>query len=292
MRQSRLLGRTLREAPKDAQTAAHALLLRAGFIQQLSAGVYNYLPLLVRTLNKISQIIREKWWPRARRRCSCLRCSPRSFGRDQTMGTLHRGGRHHVRLQGPPGRHLLPRPTHEEVITDILRREIKSYKDLPRCAFQIQTKFRDEIRPRFGLMRAREFIMKDAYSFDADEAGWRPPTRRNGAPTIASANASAFATVPSKPIRAPSAAPAARSSWCSRTRARDDSLLRPVRLRRQPGAGAIAPGTVSQETGLKPMEAVFGEGLIASNRSRSSSISRCGKPPRRWSSRPTTRPLP
>lgn len=172
MRQSRHIGKTLRETPKDAQTAAHALMLRAGYIQQLSAGVYIYLPLLYRTLNKISQIVREEMaaagseellmpvmqnkelWEESRRweRYTAIDGIMFSF-KDRRGSTVCLG------------------PTHEEVVTDILRREIKSYKDLPKSVFQIQVKFRDEIRPRFGLMRAREFMMKDAYSFDADENG-------------------------------------------------------------------------------------------------------------------------
>jgi prolyl-tRNA synthetase len=174
MRQSRLFGKTLREVPRDAQTAAHALMLRAGYIQQLSAGVYVYLPLLYRTLTKLSRIVREEMeaaggvellmpalqprelWQESGRweRYTAVDCIMFAF-KDRRGATACLG------------------PTHEEVITDILRREIKSYKDLPKCAFQIQTKFRDEIRPRFGLMRAREFIMKDAYSLDADDAGFK-----------------------------------------------------------------------------------------------------------------------
>ncbi len=172
MRQSRHIGGTLREVPKDAQTAAHSLMLRAGYIRQLSAGIYSYLPLLFRTLTKISQIVREEMaaagseellmpalqnkelWEESKRweRYTAIDGIMFAF-EDRRGGTVCLG------------------PTHEEVVTDILRHEIKSYKDLPKNAFQIQTKFRDEIRPRFGLMRAREFIMKDAYSFDADDAG-------------------------------------------------------------------------------------------------------------------------
>jgi prolyl-tRNA synthetase len=172
MRQSRLLGRTLREVPKDAQTAAHALMLRAGYIQQLSAGVYIYMPLLLRTLNKISQIIREEMTAAGAEELLMPALQPRELWEES-----HRWERYTAvdgimfAFKDRRGATACLGPTHEEVITDILRREIKSYKDLPRCAFQIQTKFRDEIRPRFGLMRAREFIMKDAYSFDADEAG-------------------------------------------------------------------------------------------------------------------------
>jgi prolyl-tRNA synthetase len=172
MKQSKLLGRTLREIPKDAQTAAHALMLRAGYIQQLSAGVYIYLPLLFRTLAKLSQIVREEMEAAGAVELLMPALQPRELWEES--GRWER----YTAVDGimfafkdRRGAVACLGPTHEEVITDILRREIKSYKDLPRAAFQIQTKFRDEIRPRFGLMRAREFVMKDAYSFDADEAG-------------------------------------------------------------------------------------------------------------------------
>ena len=172
MRQSRHVGKTLREVPKDAQTAAHALMLRAGYMQQVSAGVYTYLPLLYRTLHKISQIIREEMTAAGSEELLMPALQPRELweetGRWERYTAVDgimfsfKDRRGAVSCLGP---------THEEVVTDILRREIKSYKDMPRSVFQIQTKFRDEIRPRFGLMRAREFIMKDAYTFDTDEAG-------------------------------------------------------------------------------------------------------------------------
>ena len=172
MRQSRLIGKTLRETPRDAQTAAHALMLRAGYIQQLSAGVYIYLPLLHRTLGKLAQIVREEMQAAGGVELLMPALQPKELwdesGRWERYTAVDgimfafKDRRGAVTCLGP---------THEEIITDVLRREIKSYKDLPKRAFQIQTKFRDEIRPRFGLMRAREFIMKDAYSFDADQTG-------------------------------------------------------------------------------------------------------------------------
>src|ERR1044071_8213305 len=172
MKQSRLLGKTLREVPKDAQTVAPSLMLRAGYIQQLSAGVYNYMPLLFRTLGKLSQIVREEMEAAGAVELLMPALQPRELWEES--GRWER----YTAVDGimfafkdRRGATVCLGPTHEEIITDILRREIKSYKDLPKCGFQIQTKFRDEIRPRFGLMRAREFIMKDAYSFDADEAG-------------------------------------------------------------------------------------------------------------------------
>jgi prolyl-tRNA synthetase len=172
MRQSRLVGRTLREVPKDAQTAAHALMLRAGYIQQLSAGVYNYLPLLLRSLNKLSQIIWEEMAAAGAVELLMPALQPRELWEESGRWDRYTAVDGIMfAFKDRRGATACLGPTHEEIITDIMRREIKSYKDLPRAAFQIQTKFRDEIRPRFGLMRAREFIMKDAYSFDADDAG-------------------------------------------------------------------------------------------------------------------------
>jgi prolyl-tRNA synthetase len=172
MRQSRLPGKTLREAPKDAQTAAHALMLRAGYMEQLSAGVYVYMPLLLRTLNKLSRIVREEMEAAGSVELLMPALQPRELWEES--GRWER----YTAVDGimfafkdRRGATACLGPTHEEVVTDVLRREIKSYRDLPRSVFQIQTKFRDEIRPRFGLMRAREFIMKDAYSFDVDDAG-------------------------------------------------------------------------------------------------------------------------
>jgi prolyl-tRNA synthetase len=147
-------------------------MLRAGYIQQLSAGVYIYLPLLQRSLTRLAQIVREEMEAAGAVELLMPALQPRELWEES--GRWER----YTAVDGimfafkdRRGATACLGPTHEEVITDILRREIKSYKDMPKCAFQIQTKFRDEIRPRFGLMRAREFIMKDAYSFDADDAG-------------------------------------------------------------------------------------------------------------------------
>ena len=148
-------------------------MLRAGYIQQLSAGVYVYLPLLHRVLAKLSQIVREEMVAAGGVELLMPALQPRELWEES--GRWER----YTAIDGimfafkdRRGATTCLGPTHEEIITDILRREIKSYKDLPKCAFQIQTKFRDEIRPRFGLMRAREFVMKDAYSFDADQPGF------------------------------------------------------------------------------------------------------------------------
>jgi prolyl-tRNA synthetase len=149
-------------------------MLRAGYIQQLSAGVYIYLPLLQRTLARLSQIVREEMQAAGGVELLMPALQPRELWEESGRWERYTAEDGIMfAFKDRRGATACLGPTHEEVITSILRREIKSYKDLPRCAFQIQTKFRDEIRPRFGLMRAREFVMKDAYSFDADEAGFR-----------------------------------------------------------------------------------------------------------------------
>jgi len=172
MRLSQHVGKTLRETPKDAQIPSHALLLRAGYIAQVAAGIYIYLPLLTRTLEKICRIIREEMTAAGSEELLMPAIQPMELWVES--GRWER----YTAVDGimfafkdRRGSTVCLGPTHEEVVTAFMRREISSYKDLPKNVFQIQTKFRDEIRPRFGLMRAREFIMKDAYSFDADEEG-------------------------------------------------------------------------------------------------------------------------
>jgi prolyl-tRNA synthetase len=172
MRQSRHLGKTLRDAPKDAQTASHSLMLRAGYIQQISAGVYVYLPLLLRTLEKISRIVREEMAAAGSEELLMPALQPKELWEQSKRWERYTAVDGIMfAFKDRRGATSCLGPTHEEVVTEVLRREIQSYKDLPRNVFQIQTKFRDEVRPRFGLMRAREFVMKDAYTFDSDAAG-------------------------------------------------------------------------------------------------------------------------
>ncbi len=160
---------TLREAPKEAEATSHRLLLRGGFVRQLSSGVYSYLPLGLRVLNRISQIIREEMFRAGADEVLLPALHPaelwRKSGRYDTLG----GDK--ISFASRSGQEYVLGPTHEEVITDLVAGAIKSYQDLPLILFQIQTKFRDELRPRFGIIRTKEFIMKDAYSFDRDEAG-------------------------------------------------------------------------------------------------------------------------
>src|SRR6266446_5847026 len=158
---------TLREAPSDAEIVSHKLLLRAGLIRKLAGGVYTFLPLGLRTLRKVEQIVREEMDRAGAIEVLMPALQPpeiwQQSGRYQTASDVL------FKFHDRARREWLLGPTHEEVITTLVASEISSYRQLPRTFYQIQTKFRDEIRPRFGLMRAKEFIMKDAYSFDATD---------------------------------------------------------------------------------------------------------------------------
>ena len=160
---------TLKEVPGDAEVVSHQLMLRAGLIRRLAAGLYVWLPMGLRTLKKVEQIVREEM-----NRAGALElCMPTLQPAELWVesGRWSKYGPELLRFKDRHDRDFLYGPTHEEVITDIARRELRSYKQVPVNFYQIQSKFRDEIRPRFGVMRAREFLMKDAYSFDTDEAG-------------------------------------------------------------------------------------------------------------------------
>ncbi len=171
MRWSRAFLPVLKESPSDAQIVSHKLMLRAGLVRQTAAGIYAWLPLGFRVLKKIEQIVREE--------------QDRSGAQEMLMPTLQsaelwrESGRYDaygpemLRIRDRHDREMLYGPTNEEMITALFRDEVKSYRDLPRTLYHIQWKFRDEVRPRFGVMRGREFLMKDAYSFDLDEAGAR-----------------------------------------------------------------------------------------------------------------------
>jgi len=169
MRYSQLLVPTLREEPADAEVISHKLMLRAGMIRKLAAGIYTTLPLGVRVMQKVERIIREEM-NRAGAQEVVMPCLlPADLWKES--GRWDQYGKELFRIKDRHDRDYCLGPTHEEVITDLARREIRSYRQLPINLYQIQTKFRDEVRPRFGVMRGREFVMKDAYSFDADEAG-------------------------------------------------------------------------------------------------------------------------
>ncbi len=171
MRQSRAFLYTLREAPADAEVASHVLLTRAGFIHKLSAGLYDYTPAGWRTMRKIAEIVREEMDRAGAQELMLPIVQPREIW-DQS-GRWDRYVNDEILFHFEDRKHaeICLGPTHEEVITDLVRAKITSYRQLPVTLYQIQTKMRDEIRPRFGLMRAREFLMKDAYSFDLDSGG-------------------------------------------------------------------------------------------------------------------------
>ena len=169
MRISAFYVSTLKEAPAEADVMSQKLMLRAGLIKKLGSGLYTWMPLGLITLRKVEQIIREEMNRAGALELIMPVIQPAELW--QESGRWEKMGPNMLRLKDRHQRDLIVGPTHEEVITDIVRREIRSYKQLPLNFYQIQTKFRDEIRPRFGVMRAREFVMKDAYSFDADEAG-------------------------------------------------------------------------------------------------------------------------
>ena len=167
MRMSRFHAPTLREAPKEAELPSHSLLIRAGFIRQISAGVYDLLPLGVRTVTRISTIVREEMNRAGALEVLLPTVQPASLWIES--GRWQKYGPELLRFQDRKKNKYCLGPTHEEVITDLVRRDVRSYKQLPLNLYQIQGKFRDEIRPRAGLMRGREFLMKDAYSFDVDD---------------------------------------------------------------------------------------------------------------------------
>jgi prolyl-tRNA synthetase len=168
MRASRLLIPTLKETPAEAEVISHQLMLRAGMIRKLAAGLYSWLPLGLRVLRKVEAIVREEMNAAGAQEILMPVVQPADLW--QESGRWEQYGPELLRIEDRHQRPFCLGPTHEEIITDLMRNEIRSYRDLPANFYQIQTKFRDEIRPRFGVMRAREFIMKDAYSFHADQA--------------------------------------------------------------------------------------------------------------------------
>src|SRR5205823_1212184 len=169
MRWSTLFIPTLRETPAEAEVISHRLLLRAGYIRQLSAGIYNYLLLAQRSLLKIQQIVREEMNAIGGQEMLLAALHPAEVW--QESGRWEVMGDNMFRLKDRFGRDMCLGMTHEEVVTLIARGELRSYKQLPQIWYQIQTKFRDEPRPKSGLLRVRQFIMKDSYSFDLDASG-------------------------------------------------------------------------------------------------------------------------
>jgi prolyl-tRNA synthetase len=169
MRLSRYFLPTLREDPSEAETVSHKLLLRAGMIRKVASGVYNFLPLGLKALKNIENIVRQEMNRAGALEVLLPLVQPAELWLE--TGRWNAYGKELLRFKDRKEHDFCLGPTHEEVITDLVRRDVKSYRQLPLILYQIAPKFRDEIRPRFGLMRAREFIMKDAYSFDADYEG-------------------------------------------------------------------------------------------------------------------------
>jgi prolyl-tRNA synthetase len=171
LRISRYFLPVLKESPSDAQIVSHKLMLRAGLVRQTAAGIYAWLPVGYRVLQKIEQIVREEQDRAGAIEMLMPTIQPADLWRDS--GRYDAYGPEMLRIRDRHDREMLYGPTNEEMLTALVRDELKSYRELPRTLYHIQWKFRDEVRPRFGVMRGREFLMKDAYSFDLDEAGAR-----------------------------------------------------------------------------------------------------------------------
>ncbi|MDB5085177.1 MAG: proline--tRNA ligase [Bacilli bacterium] len=169
MRQSKMLIPTLREVPSEAEIISHQIMLRAGMIRQLAAGIYTYLPLGYRTLRRIERIVRQEMDKSGAQEIHCSALQPMELWEQSGRASAY--GPEMMRISDRHERQFALGPTHEEVFTTHVKNEVRSYRQLPLNLYQIQTKYRDEIRPRFGVMRAREFVMKDAYSFDASLEG-------------------------------------------------------------------------------------------------------------------------
>nr|MDA8251417.1 proline--tRNA ligase [Rhodospirillales bacterium] len=169
MRLSRTLAPTLKETPAEAQVVSHRLMLRAGLVRQTAAGIYAWLPLGWRVLQNIAQIVREEQDAIGAQEMLMPTIQPAELWRQS--GRYDAYGPEMLRIKDRHERDMLFGPTNEEMITDLFRQSVKSYRELPQMLYHIQWKFRDEVRPRFGVMRGREFLMKDAYSFDLDYAG-------------------------------------------------------------------------------------------------------------------------
>ena len=177
MRLSQYPINTMKETPAEAEVISHQLMLRAGLIRRLAAGLYTWLPMGLRVLQKVERIVREEMNRAGAFELVMPVVQPAELWQESGRWSVY--GPELLRFKDRHERDFVAGPTHEEVITDIARRELKSYRQLPVNFYQIQTKFRDEVRPRFGVMRAREFIMKDAYSFHIDEESLRAGLSRH-----------------------------------------------------------------------------------------------------------------
>ncbi len=158
---------TMKETPKDAEVISHVLMIRSGMMRKVGAGIYEYLPLGWKVIRKVADIVRQEMNKSLAQEILMPVLSPSELWMETGRWQVY--GKELMRLKDRHDHDYVLGPTHEEVITDLVRREVHSYRDLPLCLYQIQTKFRDEVRPRFGVMRGREFLMKDAYSFHSKQ---------------------------------------------------------------------------------------------------------------------------
>src|SRR5579862_7344054 len=211
MRVSKAFIPTVKETPGEAEIPSHKLMLRAGLMRKVASGFYEYLPLGQKVILKVMTIIREEMERGGAQEVLLPIMTPAELW--QETGRWQKYGKELMRVKDRHDRDYALGPTHEEVITDLVRRELKSYKQLPMNLFQIATKFRDEVRPRFGVMRSREFLMKDGYSFDVDDAACDKTYWIMLRPINASSSAAAWPSRRWRPIRDSSAAASPTSSW-------------------------------------------------------------------------------
>ena len=215
---SKLYAPTLREVPAEAVLESHKLMLRAGYIRKIAGGLYTYLPLAWKSIKKIERIIREEMDAIDSQEIMMPIVQPSEIWKESGRWDVY--GAEMFRVRDRHGREFCLGPTHEEMITTLVKNELHSYRQLPTSLYQIQSKFRDEKRPRFGLMRSREFIMKDAYTFDADEAGLDESYQKMYDATPASLTAAGSTTDRLKQTPAPLAAMDPMNSWESRQAAK------------------------------------------------------------------------
>ena len=221
MKLSQLLVPTLKEDPSDAEVVSHRLLLRAGMIRQVARGIYDFLPLGLRAVRRVEAIVRDEMNRAGAQEILMPAVCPAELW--QESGRWQRYGPELLRFKDRHERDFCFGPTHEEVVTDIVRREVRSYRQLPLNLYQIQVKFRDEVRPRFGLMRGREFLMKDGYSFHASEETAGASTRTCFRPILGSSPVAGSSFVPSKRIPERSVARGPTNFRCSPSPARTRS---------------------------------------------------------------------
>jgi hypothetical protein len=271
-RMSTLFLRTLREDPADAEVPSHRLLVRAGYIRRVAPGIYSWLPLGCGCCATIERIVREEMDAIGAQEVQFPALLPREPY--EATGRWTEYGDSIFRLKDRKGGDYLLGPTHEEMFTLLVKDEYSSYKDLPLSLYQIQTKYRDEARPRAGILRGREFVMKDSYSFDVDDAGLAASYQRTATPTSGSSTGSASSTSSSRRCPARWAARRPRSSW--RRPVGEDTYVRARTATTRPTSRRSRPGA--------PRAAVRGRARRARTRTR-----RTPRPSRRWSTTSTSR---